>query len=53
MKIIVDQNIPLANEFFSELGEVITLPGRDMKAEDVIDADILLVRSITQVNEQL
>jgi len=53
MKIIVDQNIPLAQEFFSHLGEVIALPGRDLKSSDLNGADILLVRSITQVNESL
>lgn len=53
MKIIVDQNIPLAQEFFSHLGEVIALPGRDLKSSDLKGADILLVRSITQVNESL
>lgn len=53
MKIVVDQNIPLANEFFGDLGDVIALPGRDIKPEDIIDTDILLVRSITQVNEEL
>lgn len=54
MKIVADENIPLLDSFFSELcQELITLPGRDMNAEHVKDADILLVRSITQVNKNL
>jgi len=53
MKIVVDQNIPLAQEFFSDMGDVVALPGRELTANDLCDADILLVRSITQVNEAL
>ncbi len=54
MKIVADENIPLLDAFFSEIcQELVTLPGRDMTAEHVKDADILLVRSITQVNESL
>lgn len=53
MKIYIDENIPYGREFFTGLGEVITFPGRDVSAEQVKDADILLVRSITKVDEQL
>ncbi|SMF34726.1 4-phosphoerythronate dehydrogenase [Alteromonadaceae bacterium Bs31] len=53
MKIIADENIPLVNQLFSELGDVQTLQGRDINAEDVRDADALLVRSVTQVNKSL
>ncbi|MAC46386.1 MAG: 4-phosphoerythronate dehydrogenase PdxB [Oceanospirillum sp.] len=53
MHIIADENIPLIQEFFSELGTIETLPGRDMTAEQVKNADVLLVRSITPVNAQL
>lgn len=53
MKIVVDQNIPLAQELFSDIGELVTLPGRDMRAIDLVDADILLVRSVTKVNKAL
>jgi len=55
MKIVADENIPLLAEFFDDMcqSNLITLPGRDMTRADLIDADILLVRSITQVNEQL
>lgn len=54
MKIIADENIPLLDAFFSDMShELVKLPGRDMKACDVKDADILLVRSITNVNEAL
>lgn len=53
MKIYIDENIPYGRDFFTHLGDVITFAGRDVTAEKVKDADILLVRSITQVNEQL
>lgn len=53
MKIVADENIPLVNEFFSRLGEVTCLPGRTLVAADVRDADALIVRSVTRVNESL
>lgn len=53
MKIVADENIPLVNEFFSRLGQVVCLPGRTITAADVRDADALIVRSVTKVNEAL
>lgn len=53
MKIVADQNIPLVHALFDGLGEVVTLPGRTLCSSDLHDTDILLVRSITQVNEHL
>jgi len=53
MKIVADENIPLIEEFFGRLGEVIRLPGRQMTAADVQDADALIVRSVTPVNKAL
>ncbi len=55
MKIVADENIPLLNAFFDDIcqSNLVTLPGRDMTQADLVDADVLLVRSITQVNEQL
>jgi len=53
MKIYFDENMPFAQEFFNELGELIPFSGRDLNAEQIADADVLLVRSITQVNEAL
>ncbi len=53
MKIVADENIPYVKEAFASLGEVTTLPGRNMAQKDLEDAEILLVRSVTQVNEQL
>src|SRR5690606_11213110 len=53
MKIIADENIPYVTDFFSPFGEVITAPGRQLAQEQVGDADILLVRSVTRVGEAL
>lgn len=49
MKIVADENMPLVQEFFGDLGRIVTRPGRSMTAADVADADILLVRSVTEV----
>ena len=53
MQIVADENIPLLEQFFSEFGEIRKVAGRTMTSEDVKDADILLVRSVTKVNEAL
>ena len=57
MKILFDENMPYAKEFFSELAgndtELIPFSGRDLSPEQVRDADVLLVRSITQVDAAL
>lgn len=53
MKIVADENIPLVEEFFQDFGDVVRLPGRQMRQEDLRDADALLVRSVTQVNAAL
>ena len=53
MKIVADENIPLVEAFFQDLGDIQCLPGRQMQPEDVVDADALLVRSVTQVNASL
>ncbi|HAJ91059.1 MAG TPA: 4-phosphoerythronate dehydrogenase PdxB [Gammaproteobacteria bacterium] len=53
MKIIADENIPCVKEAFASLGEVTLLPGRSMQPEQLRDADILLVRSVTAVDQAL
>ena len=53
MKIYIDENMPHGKDFFCGFGEVITFSGRDITAEQLKDADILLVRSITKVNQAL
>ncbi len=52
-KIIADENIPCVREAFSHLGKVRLLSGRAITRESLLDANILLVRSITPVNAKL
>ncbi|WP_346797445.1 4-phosphoerythronate dehydrogenase PdxB [Halomonas sp. Bachu 37] len=49
MKIVMDANIPAAQECFGCFGEVVRLPGREITATDITDADALIVRSVTPV----
>ena len=53
MKILIDENMPYAAELFSQLGEVVTKPGRTLVSDDLIDIDALMIRSVTKVNESL
>lgn len=53
MKIIADSQIPFVKEAFSCFGNVSLHEGRSITPELVTDADILLVRSVTNVNQEL
>lgn len=53
MLIVADENIPLLDSFFGDIGEIRRVSGRSMTADDVRDADVLLVRSVTRVNQSL
>jgi erythronate-4-phosphate dehydrogenase len=53
MKIVADENIPLLDHYFGDLGELLVKPGRAITHEDVRDADLLLVRSVTHVDKHL
>jgi erythronate-4-phosphate dehydrogenase len=53
MLIIADENIPLARDAFAGLGDVRLVPGRAIDSNLVRDADVLLVRSVTRVDEGL
>jgi erythronate-4-phosphate dehydrogenase len=53
LKWVVDDVIPQTAALKALMGEVTTLPGRDITPATISDADILLVRSITPVNESL
>lgn len=53
MKIVVDENMPYAQELFSRKGEVVRVPGRPLPVSELQDAQALMVRSVTPVNTQL
>ncbi len=44
---------PMPVSFFSRLGDVQAIPGRPVPADALTDADALMVRSVTRVNEAL
>lgn len=53
MYIVADENIALLSEFFASLGELKRCAGRQMSAEMLKEADVLLVRSVSSVNANL
>ncbi|GGQ33298.1 4-phosphoerythronate dehydrogenase [Shewanella litoralis] len=53
MKIIADENMPYVDALFGDLGEIEYVNGRTLTPEQVRDADVLLVRSVTKVNAAL
>ena len=56
MLVVADESIPYVREVFATLAgvdEVRTVAGREMSAESVRNAELLLVRSVTKVGEEL
>lgn len=53
LKLVIDENISFAKEVFSQFGEIKLINGREINNDILKDADILLVRSLTKVNENL
>jgi erythronate-4-phosphate dehydrogenase len=53
LRIVADANIPYLHDAFGALGEVVTMPSRELVASNVQNADLLLVRSTIRVNEAL
>ena len=53
MKIVADVDIPFLEGVFEPYGEVIYKKGIDIVADDVVDADALLVRTRTQCDASL
>jgi erythronate-4-phosphate dehydrogenase len=53
MKIVADENIPFVRECFGSAGECFACHGRKIAPQIIKDADALIVRSITKVDEKL
>jgi erythronate-4-phosphate dehydrogenase len=55
VKILADQNIPLARELFGPLGEVVLAPGREVDADfpGLEEFDAMAIRSVTRVTADL
>lgn len=53
MKLVIDYKIPFIRGFAEQLGETVYLPGGEISADDVRDADVLIVRTRTKCNRDL
>lgn len=50
MRILADENIPVVDAFFADQGSIRRLPGRAIDRASLAEVDVLLVRSVTEVN---
>jgi erythronate-4-phosphate dehydrogenase len=53
MKLMIDDAVWGFKEIFSYFGEIVTLPGREIDRQSLLDCEILIVRSRTKVNKEL
>ncbi|MEH6593859.1 MAG: 4-phosphoerythronate dehydrogenase [Halioglobus sp.] len=53
LRIVADRNMRGVEDDFRDVGTVQLVDGRSLVAEDLRDADVLLVRSVTKVDETL
>ncbi len=53
LRLIVDENIVFAEKTFAQFGKVNLMPGREINNSALKDTDVLIVRSITTVDEEL
>lgn len=53
MKILCDIALPNSEEIFTQYGQVVLKKGREINSDDLVDVDVLIIRSITKVNEEL
>lgn len=53
MKIVADIKIPYLKGLLEPYAEVVYLSGKDMRKEDLLDADAILVRTRTRCNREL
>ena len=53
IQILADENIPQVERAFAKIGTLKTCSGRSISHKDLQSTDILLVRSVTQINKGL
>ena len=53
MKLVIDAHIPAADACFGGYGTLHRLPGREIRAADLQNADALIVRNRTRVDATL
>ena len=50
---MIDDAVWGFKEIFSDFGEIVTLPGRQIDRQSLLDCDILIIRSRTRVDKEL
>ena len=53
LSIVADENMPMVDEMFAGLATITKVDGRTLTAKQLVGADVLLVRSVTKVDEAL
>ncbi len=53
VNMVAGENIPYIKEAFASLGNLTVLPGRSITSSDLQDTNVLLIRSITRVDDAL
>jgi erythronate-4-phosphate dehydrogenase len=53
LNIVADSAIPFAERFFSHIGELNLLHAEEINSETLVDADVLVCRTVTLVNQHL
>ncbi len=53
MKLVIDDAVWEYEKIFSKFGNIVALPGRNINDKDVLDCDVLIIRSRTKINESL
>jgi erythronate-4-phosphate dehydrogenase len=53
MKLMIDDAVWGFEEIFSDFGEIVNLPGRQINRQSLLDCDILIIRSRTKVDKDL
>jgi len=53
INVLADENMPYVTELFGDFSTITFKAGREIISDDLVDVDVLLVRSITTVNDAL
>jgi len=53
LSIVADENMAGIQNIFGDIGRIRFVKGRDLQRDDLRKADVLLVRSVTRVDEKL
>ncbi|MGQ9665106.1 MAG: 4-phosphoerythronate dehydrogenase [bacterium] len=53
INIIADEKIPFLKEVFSDIGSLTIVPSREIDNVTIRNYDVILVRSVTKINEEL